>query len=310
VRDGLQLTVCKVRVGKTTVVLRFLIEEGLWGKWSNVLTRVSIIHGLREGINRLIVSGVILLFDGSVVPNLFGPGVERSGPRAKVFNAQVVLTSAKTEETLFSPVIAPRVSNNPILLTILFAPADDRHDVVLHPKTRVAGDATGIIMKLVTVKTASNRTALNDLLHHVLLTGYCTVLINLVDTILGRNGARLVGAAISAHFHGGALLAIGVSDCLVNRAGLISDLVLAHPPECSERVTTVAAERGVLTRDKHLGSNIDVRPGRLSRDFNAVREDRRGCVSPARAAVLRNVLVADVGQVVPSIDIRPGEVCG
>ena len=54
-----------------------------------------------------------------------------------------------------------------------------------------------------------------------------------------------------------------------------------------------------------MGSYVDVGPGGLARDLDPIGQRRSGGVSPARATVLRNVLVADICQVIRAVDVVP-----
>lgn len=131
-------------------------------------------------------------------------------------------------------------------------------------------NATSVRMEWVAGNAAGNRSALVDLIHHVLLTGQSTVLINLVNTVLLWNVASFTRVAVSAHFHGGALLTIGPAFGLVDGASLICDFIPGHPPKGSKWVTTTAAQRGVHARDEHLWCDIDIGPGGASRNFDTV----------------------------------------
>ena len=60
-----------------------------------------------------------------------------------------------------------------------------------------------------------------------------------------------------------------------------------------------------LTRDEDLRRNIDVGPSSLASNLNSVGEGRSSCVGPAGAAILRNVLVAHIRQVIDTVDVAP-----
>ena len=63
---------------------------------------------------------------GSNVLNSFGPGVKRGAPVAARLNSYVIYTTDYTEETIFSPMSAPRISYVPELDSVFFAPTNDR----------------------------------------------------------------------------------------------------------------------------------------------------------------------------------------
>ncbi len=79
--------------------------------------------------------------------------------------------------------------------------------------------------------TASYGSALIDLLKHVFLTRKVTVLIYSINVVLIRDEAVSVRLTILAHVNRCALDAVIVAASLVNRASLISDVILAHKLE-------------------------------------------------------------------------------
>jgi hypothetical protein len=98
----LQLSTDEIFV-ESTVVLLFLFLF----IWNNVSKVVAFVDRLWEGIDCLIVPGVILLVYRSNVPFLVCPGVNGSRPMTITLNGEIVHTSANTEEALLSPVRAP-----------------------------------------------------------------------------------------------------------------------------------------------------------------------------------------------------------
>ena len=59
---------------------------------------------------------------------------------------------------------------------------------------------------------------------------------------------------------------------------------------------------------QHLRRYVDVRPGCLSGDLNAIRKRRGGGEGPAGSTVDRDMLVALEGQIVCATDVSPPEV--
>jgi hypothetical protein len=57
--------------------------------------------------------------------------------------------------------------------------------------------------------------------------------------------------------------------------------------------------------DEHLRSDVDIGPSSLSRDLDSVGEGGGGGVGPAGSAVLRNVLVPQIGEVIDTVDVVP-----
>jgi len=60
-----------------------------------------------------------------------------------------------------------------------------------------------------------------------------------------------------------------VASSSIDRAGLVSDFVLAHPLESVVSLSTVAT---IITtaRDKNLRSDVDIGPGSLSCDLDSI----------------------------------------
>ena len=114
-------------------------------------------------------------------------------------------------------------------------------------------DTTSVVIeRLWHCNTASNWTSLIDFLHHVVLTVDKVVFIDTVDAVLVRNKASFSWVAVTAYLHCTALLAIVVATRPVNRASLISDLVVSHPLEGIQMPSTVTAIICHLARDENL----------------------------------------------------------
>ena len=86
--------------------------------------------------------------------------------------------------------------------------------------------------------------------------------------------------------------------------------MVVHPSVSSGVGTSVASESGVVAREEHLRSDVDVGPGSLSGDLDAIGESRGGSVGPAGATVFWDVLVSDVGEVVSSFNVVPDPLRG
>jgi len=276
------------------------LEEGLLLH----LARFEVVSRLGELVYCLVVSRIDLLNLSSVVPSLVSPGVLGSYPRAVFLDSNVVSSSADLSKALITPVLSPRVSNEPVLLSILDTVADDGNGVYL------LLIASGIAVNTISREgfkrfrdcdSTSNRSALSNLLHHVLLSLDVTVLVCLISLVGIRDDTSFSRAAVSALLHSRALLSVVVTTSLVDRASSIGHLVIGHPLEGSEVVSTMASEHVVLARDQDLRRDVDIRPGSLTHNLHAVGEDRSSGMGPARSTVLRDVLVEDVGKEVCSV---------
>jgi hypothetical protein len=173
------------------------------------LTGIEVVSGLGEFVGNLVVGGIILLHLGSVVPGLpgfflRGPGVLRSDPRAVFFDSEVVSSSADLGETLVSPVLSPRVSHEPVLLSILDTVADDGDGVnLLLVSSGITVDSlSGEGLKGVRDgDSTGNRSTLCDFLHHVLLSLDVTVLVSSINLVLVGDEASFSRVAVSADLH-------------------------------------------------------------------------------------------------------------
>ena len=168
----------------------------------------TVVTGLRHGVDGLIVSGVVPLVIGGLMPLFSSPGVLHGGPGAVALNSDVVGASADAEETILTPVGAPRVTDQPVWAAVLLTVADDG-DVV--DDVQVTGvitvDTTSVVVKgLRHGNTASNGTSLVDLLLHVLLANDLAELFDIVGHVLVGDEASLTWVTVTADVHGGASL--------------------------------------------------------------------------------------------------------
>jgi len=261
---------------------------------------------LGEFVDFLVVSGVVLLSLSGLVELLGSPGVLGGDPRAVLLNGDVVCTSFDLGETLVTPVRSPGVSHEPVLLAVLDTVSDDGDGVDLLLVSGSIGvdslSAEGL-ERIRDGDSTGDRSASGDLLHHVLLSLNITVLIGVVSLVSIGDEAGFSGVAVSAVLHGGALLSVVVTSSLVDRASSVGDLVLGHPLEGGEVVSTVASIHVGLARDQNLGRDVDIGPRSFTGDLDAVGEDGGGGMSPARSTVLGDVLVPDVSQEVCSVSV-------
>lgn len=168
-------------------------------------------------------------------------------------------------------------------------------------------NTTGVSLERIgDCNTASNGTALINLLHHVILTCNRAELVDLEDTVLSRYVAFAATRVASlANVDGSAIDAVVVTASLIDGAGLISDVVVVHEFEGRQGLTTVAAVIIHGARYDNLRRDADVGPLSVSVDLNTIGEGRGGSVSPARTTVLGYVLVSQVSEEVRVVDIVP-----
>ena len=143
----------------------------------------------------------------------------------------------------------------------------------IHISCVVTVNSTSVIIKgLWYSDITSNGSSLGNLLHHVFFASDMVILVNLVDQVLVWNKTSLTWTAVSADVHSGADSAVVMTASLIDRAGLIGDLVLGHPLEGVESVAAVAAVVLVLAGDEHLRGNVDLRPGTGASNLDSVGE--------------------------------------
>jgi hypothetical protein len=88
-------------------------------------------------------------------------------------------------------------------------------------------NTVGVVNKSVRVcDRAGDRSSLVDLIHHGQFASDSTELLDLVDIVLVGNEAGIASLTITAQGHGTATNSIVVTSTLVNRASLISDVVV------------------------------------------------------------------------------------
>ena len=143
----------------------------------------------------------------------------------------------------------------------------------VHITSSIAEDTTSVVVELDgDCNTTGDGTALVDFLHHVFFARNSAEFVDTIDVVGIGDEAGLSGRAVSAHIHGRALLAIVVTTSSVDGAGLVGDFVEVHPLESVVSFTTVAAIVFHFAGDEHLRGNVDVRPGSITGDLNAIGE--------------------------------------
>lgn len=143
----------------------------------------------------------------------------------------------------------------------------------IHITGLIAEDATRVVFERVgNGDITRNGTALSNLLLHGILTRNGSILIDTVLQVLVGDKAGLTRVAVAADSHGRAFLTIVVATSHVDGAGLIGDRVLVHPLVGVVCITAVAALVSHLTGDDDLRGDVDIRPGSVASDLDAIRE--------------------------------------
>mmetsp|Transcript_1083 Transcript_1083/g.2635 ORF Transcript_1083/g.2635 Transcript_1083/m.2635 type:complete len:325 (-) Transcript_1083:72-1046(-) len=240
-----------------------------------------------------------------------GLRVVADGPVARRLKLEGVAAALDARPAHLAPVLAPRVAHLPVLHAVLVhTPAHDGDLVVDHVDERlhVVGENTaGVVEERDRVDAAADRATGHDLVHHLLLTRHGAVLGDGGVRVLLDGGARhaegRAGHADAARVRGRVELVLAVHG-LVRHAGVEGDAEaligpLLHQRVRASRVAALARARGerALVEDD-LDGQVDLRSllaSGAARDLDAIGERRHGAVSPARAAVGRDVLVEHLG---------------
>jgi len=178
---------------------------------------------------------------------------------------------------------APRITNAPELDTVLLTPTNDRDLVVnVSEASIIVEDTTLVVIEgLVGSDTARDGTVGVNLIHHGGLTIDGTVLIDLVVEILVWDVASLTWLAVAAPRHGRAADTVIPTSGLIDRACLISDVVVLDPLVDIDRVTTMATVILLLARDDQLWGQVDIWPLTVTEELDSVGEGGGGSVGPA-----------------------------
>ena len=250
----------------------------------------------------------------------FGLVVGGGSGNAIRLNAHVVLVHVNVEETLFTPVSSPRVATDPELLTFLsLAISDDSDGMVYLGNANVFRINPAAVVRLFEGFSDFHNTRDRSILKlglHLVSTDNVIVLTNIVTGVRSNSPAVLNTTLVKSR-NGTNAVTTNV-DCATEACNFIlSDVVHAgrvnktffHGElEDRSRISTVARAT-CLTVDHHLGIKANWRLcGQFVQDVESISNARSGRLGPARAAVLRNVLILCPRKVVPAILISPVEV--
>jgi hypothetical protein len=242
--------------------------------------------------------------------------VARDSSGTVLLNTQVVSVHVHEEETVFAPVGAPWVTANPVFLALFGNTVPDHWDFVVDwDRVEMFGvDAArvSVVKSISCLDTAGDRTKLGKLRLHLIGSDHWVVLADVVllvgygSAVCGRifTSFRNRWRAISAQVEIGALTALKVvSSILLARA--VGDSVLVSVLVNLSGVATIAATSS-LAIDDSLGVKTDWGGVlQLIQDVESVSDGAGSALSPAWAAVARNVLILVPGHVVTTVHISP-----
>lgn len=229
-----------------------------------------------------------------LVSHIISPCVKWNCPGAISFDGQIVNSSDYFEESLDSPVWAPTVSSEPIFGAILFSVTDERNIMGDRLITSSVDEysACVVIKSLGDCHSADNGSSLLYFVHHFFLTANSSVLRNWVNFCVRLCPAALSRRAILAFNLSRTPKPICPSQGLVDAAGFICDIIFVNIFEGGYRITSGTPLVTLLTGEKNLRRDIDVRPFCISCNLYSVGERWCGCEGPARSAVVRDVLIS------------------
>jgi hypothetical protein len=256
--------------------------------------------------------GLDFFSSSTLISDVVSPGVLRNTPLAFRLNTEVVSTSDNSEETAFTIVRSPGVSNKPVFDTLFNTVTNDRNSVIESISTScIIDNTTSVVEEASSVNTADNGTSLVDFVDHSLFTINVTEFGNGVNGISGRNGALVSRPAVLALNHIIATDSSVPALSLVVRATFVGNSVVVDIFKGKSRVTTVAALVFALRAgQKNLRSQFEIGPLSLSGDLNSVSKSRGGGKGPAGTAVLGNMLVSHKSEVVDTVSVIPKPLIG
>merc|ERR1740130_967624 len=249
------------------------------------------------------------------------------GPGALLLELERVVTLGHANVAHLTPVLAPRVTNDPVLAGVgVVSPADHRDDVV-NPGALLGVNSPGVLEDRRGIDTARDRATVVDLLGHGGGAGDRSVL---GDGSVGVRGEACAEAVVGDEGGAGAGDVLGRARPVhvgadasgrlararqVRVRGLVGD---ATPRGLGEGMQPLVwpVDRAAVARsdaaavENVLHREVDVDALRVARDLDPISQRRDGAVVPAGAAVLRDVLVAAHREIVHTVLVAPRERLG
>eukprot|EP00054_Salpingoeca_dolichothecata_P036826 m.8810 g.8810 ORF g.8810 m.8810 type:complete len:321 (-) comp7068_c0_seq1:950-1912(-) len=218
-------------------------------------------------------------------------------------NAQIVDASNQVEPAALSPVGSPAVADNPVLLACLHSVPDNFNFMIQRLGTSVIFEnARGVVeQRRGHGNGARNGTTGEELDKHVGFSANLSVFRDVNNWRILDSLTSTIRAAVTASVFRGALLVLGQ----IVGAGHVIDSVFIHPAVSGGRIATITT-LGVVgghAINQDLNRRLNVWEGTLALKLDAVSKSTQRTMSPARAAVLRNVLVEISGGVVNTADV-------
>eukprot|EP00968_Pinguiococcus_pyrenoidosus_P005381 scaffold344_cov235-Pinguiococcus_pyrenoidosus.AAC.7 len=266
-----------------------------------------------------VARAVAAIFVARIV--MLRPGA-RGGPGARRLDRELVLPPLDAEEAELAPVLSPGVPHDPVRHAVLDAPSDDGHDVVRHAQRGgVVEDAALVVHQRIRIDFRGDGAARVHLLHDVHLA--------LDDAILRDGGVgehvdlraeaavRREGVAGAAGVHRRARVVAVTAGAFSRLRGarlVLQARVIRHEARLLDEgvranvAAAVAASRhSAAAVQNELHAQVDVDALGAACDLDAVGQRAQRAMRPARAAVLRQMLVQVLREVVHAVHVAPAE---
>lgn len=203
------------------------------------------------------------------------PSVQRNSVNTGRFNLESVVSSVDLEVAVVTPVFSPRVSDNPVRSVIAVSgdsPTHNGNDVVSKSWIiRGVDSSSGEVDNRSGINRADNWTSGHDLVlkrsHGV---GKLGVLSNQIGVIFGRDEARRSTETFFTNSGGVAFGSLNPRDSHIGRAVLLSDVVLVHPLEGSQRISSVTAVILLVALQENSRRKVDLGELATSHDGDSV----------------------------------------
>mmetsp|Transcript_8001 Transcript_8001/g.17565 ORF Transcript_8001/g.17565 Transcript_8001/m.17565 type:complete len:330 (-) Transcript_8001:200-1189(-) len=243
----------------------------------------------------------------------------RHSPRARFLERE--RAGLDTHVAVLAPVLAPRIAHEPVKALSPVSPPADDGDNVVSAERALRGDARGVVDNRLSIDSARNGATRIDLLLHGGGTRDVAVVGDGCIREVGEPNALLAeGAARARHVQCVAGPITVWADALaalrrtrhVRVAGGVGNTgarlaLLGHPlVRAVQRAAVAGANVGTV--EDVLDRQLDVNALAATRNLDAVGKRRDGAMRPARAAILRNVLIQRWRAVVDAVLVAPGEV--
>ena len=131
-------------------------------------------------------------------------------------------------------------------------------------------NTSSVIYYRTSVKGTSNWSSLINFVHHGLFPTDCPKFVHTINEILWGSFAGIAWLTVPTFYMFITSHPVIMPPCLVNRASLISNIVVMNELICTETITAMASIIGCIASQDHLGRYINIWPSRTSLNFNSI----------------------------------------